>query len=88
MIHKSGIINGVRRYQTPMDRPTLLDNATDLEYQISSHQVWRPGVYDSERAARYAFRFTDEALDALQDRIGPDGVVSFEMLQGLRHQEP
>lgn len=86
MIHKSGIVNGKREYQTPMDRPDCLEHATDLEYQISSHDVWRPGVYDSERAARYAFRFDDGDLQALQDSVNPGGIITFEMLRGLRRQ--
>lgn len=69
MIHRSGIINGKRVHETPLDDPKRMDSATDLQYQISSYQVWRPGVYDSERAARYAFRFYDEDLQALQDSI-------------------
>ena len=40
MLHKSGIINGKRVHQTPLRRPDLLDNATDVEYQISS--LWKP----------------------------------------------
>ena len=31
-------------------------------YVISSRQVWLPGAYDTERAAKYAFRFPDEIL--------------------------
>jgi hypothetical protein len=38
-------------------------------YVISSRQVWLPGIYDSERAARYAFRFDDLTLAGLNDRI-------------------
>lgn len=92
MIHRSGIINGTRFYETPLDRPDLLDNATRLQYQISSHEVWRPGIYDSERAARYAFRFHDEDLDALQKRVNAanadpdDRVITFEMLRDLRRK--
>lgn len=92
MIHRSGIISGKRVYQTPLDRPDLLDNATDLEYQISSHQVWRPGIYDSERAARYACQFYDEDLGALQEQVNAqhpdpaDRVITFEMLRGLRRR--
>ena len=38
-------------------------------YVISSHHVWLPGVYDTEKAARYAFRFPNETLEALSNRI-------------------
>lgn len=58
-------------------------------FAIASSGVWRPGCYDSERAARYAFRFPDEALRSLQDQVNerePDHekrVITFEMLQEL-----
>jgi hypothetical protein len=38
-------------------------------YVISSHGMWLPGLYDSERTARYAFRFPDATLQRLQDEI-------------------
>lgn len=69
MIHRSGIINGKRVHESPLDDPRRMDSATELQYQISSRGCWRPGVYDSERAARYASRFHDEDLQALQDSI-------------------
>jgi hypothetical protein len=59
-------------------------------YVISSGGVWLPGAYDSERAARYAFRFPDEDLQRLQSEVNarePDvskRVISFEMLQQLK----
>ena len=83
MIHKSGILNGTRRYQTPLDRPTLLDNATEMEFTTSIAKCGRPGVYDSERAARYSFKFYDEDLLELQERAGPGGCITLEMLQEL-----
>lgn len=53
-------------------------------YGISSYHIWRPGAYDSKRTARYAFRFRDEELTALQKSINPGGIITFEMLQKLR----
>lgn len=50
-------------------------------YVISSRGCWLPGVYDSERAAKYAFRFPAEALQKLQDSVNPGGVITFAMLQ-------
>jgi len=38
-------------------------------YVISSHHKWLPGIYDSERAANYAFRFPIEILQNLTDKI-------------------
>lgn len=56
----------------------------DGTYAISSRHVWRPGIYESERAARYAYRFSDEELQALQDSVNPGGVITFAMLRGMR----
>ena len=53
------------------------------EYVISSHHVWLPGVYETRKAANYAFRFSDEELQKLQDSISPKA-ITFEMLQELR----
>lgn len=58
-------------------------------FAISSGNVWLPGCYDSERAAKYAFRFLDEELQQLQNKVNtrePDvskRMISFEMLQEL-----
>ncbi len=81
MIHKSGIVNGKRVYEDPFSRP-LPDTATDLRFSISSCQVWRPGIYDSERAARYAFRFRDADLQALQDRCNAEGEARYIACHG------
>lgn len=62
----------------------MIRKTPDGLYVISSHMVWRPGVYDSERAARYAFRFNDSDLQSLQQSVNPGGVITFEMLKGLR----
>lgn len=67
-----------------------LDSKYGPRFVISSRQVAIPGCYDSERAARYAFRFPDAELQRLQDAINdaePDHekrVISFEALQALR----
>lgn len=52
-------------------------------YAISAYGSWRPGAYDSERAARYAFRFSDEALQKAQDSK-QGGVISFNDLKRLK----
>jgi hypothetical protein len=36
-------------------------------YVISSRHCWLPGVYENERTARWAFRFSDIDLQRLQD---------------------
>lgn len=53
-------------------------------YATSTDQVAREGVYDSERAARYSFRFDAETLDRLQASVNPGGVITFEMLRAAR----
>jgi hypothetical protein len=42
---------------------------SDGTFVISSRGCWLPGVYATERAGRYAFRFTDEQLSGLTERI-------------------
>jgi len=36
-------------------------------FVISSRRVWRPGVYENARVARWAFQFADEELATLWD---------------------
>jgi hypothetical protein len=60
------------------------DNGNKV-YCISSFRCWRPGVYKTRKAAKYAFRFPDEKLTCLQDSISPSE-ITFEMLQILRQQ--
>lgn len=61
-------------------------------FVISSHGVWLPGCYDSERAAKYAFRFPDEDLQRLQGKVNAREsdvsrrMISFEMLQELARE--
>ena len=38
-------------------------------YVIAENQMWLPGSYASEEAARYAFDLPDERLYELQERI-------------------
>lgn len=70
----------------------MATHKVDDYYVISSHHVWRPGAYDSERTARYAFRFPDETLLRLQDRKneqsgGAGGIITFDDLQGEKFQQ-
>jgi hypothetical protein len=59
-------------------------------YAISSHEVWLPGSYATEQAAKYAFRFDNAILQRLQDEVNnrePDiskRVITFEMLRAAR----
>lgn len=56
-------------------------------YVVSSGGTWIPGSYDSERAAKYACRFTDRELQSLQDEL-QGRAITFEMLQQLRRARP
>lgn len=61
------------------------------EFAISAYQAWCPGVYETESAANYAFRFDDDDLSALQDRKdreagGTGGVITTEDLRELRRE--
>ncbi len=64
----------------------------EIQYIISSNQTSIPGIYDSERAAKYAFRFQNVELKKLQDKVNshePDydnRVITFEMLHDLARQ--
>ena len=53
------------------------------EYTISSHGVWRPGVYASEIAAIYAFKFKDSDLSELQKE---KGIITLEDLKLLKNK--
>lgn len=49
---------------------------------ISSNQVWLPGVYENERCARYAFRFSDSVLQQLMNEAnvregGVGGTITY-----------
>jgi hypothetical protein len=60
----------------------------DGTFTISSHAMWLPGIYDSERAARYAFRFSNETLQQLSDRIcavhGENRAITTDDLKAAR----
>lgn len=47
----------------------MIHHHDDGTCTISSRGGWLPGIYDSERTARYAFRFGDDILQRLSDRI-------------------
>lgn len=53
---------------------------------ISSNQVWMPGVYENEKCARYAFRFSDSVLRQLMDEAneregGAGGTITYKDLK-------
>lgn len=53
---------------------------------ISSNQVWMPGVYENEKCARYAFRFSDSVLQQLMNEAnervgGAGGTITYEDLK-------
>ncbi len=63
----------------------------DGQFCISSHGCWRPGCYDTRRAAKYALRFIDEALLEMQEEANQapeykDRFITFERLQRYRRE--
>lgn len=50
-------------------------------YLISASQVWRPGAFESEQAARLGQRLDDAVIQGLQDSVNPGGVITLEMVQ-------
>lgn len=55
-------------------------------YVISAYGSWLPGAYESERAARFAFRFSYEELQVLQNIVneragGVGGNITWEDLK-------
>ena len=65
----------------------MIHKTPNGNYVASSSQVWKAGIYDSARAARYCFQFPDSELKALQDRKNKaNAVITFEDLQELRRQ--
>ncbi len=52
-----------------------LENGT---FVISANDIWLPGTYADERAARFAFKLTDEQKAELRDRAikESDGVIT------------
>ncbi len=61
----------------------MIHKLKDGSFVISSHGSWLPGAYDTERAAKYAFRFTDYELSDLN---AEPGVITFKMLQQKRRE--
>ena len=56
-------------------------------YTISAYRSWLPGVYESERAARNAFRLDDEVLQNLMDAAnaragGSNGTITEADVRG------
>jgi len=56
------------------------------QFVISSGGAWLPGVYETEKAAHYAFQFDNTSLQKLQDRtIG--GAITSQMLKDFRNED-
>ena len=63
----------------------MIHEVEENEYCISSNQMWLPGVYDSKKAANYAFRFNYSDLKNLQDEKNKTTrLITFEDLRKLR----
>lgn len=59
-----------------------------IGWSISNYGCWIPGVYESEKAAWYAFELDDEVLSKLQDEANKaDGLITYEMLMKAVNEE-
>ena len=57
----------------------------DNTFCASSNNTWIPGIYADERAAKYAFRFSNQELQNLQnEKNKSEGIITFSDLQKLR----
>lgn len=58
------------------------------KYLISSHKQWLPGIFEDEKAARYALQFSNDALETLAHRIcawsTEDRTITTEDLRAYR----
>lgn len=63
----------------------MIHKTDDGTFVVSSKSSWIPGCFDSERAAKYAFRFTIFQLQKLQnEKNKTSGVITFKDLQELK----
>jgi hypothetical protein len=59
----------------------------NVVFFISSNGCWMPGAYESVRAARYAFRLTEDERCELRDKVNRsegNPPITFAMMQSLR----
>jgi hypothetical protein len=63
-----------------------LENGTCV---ISANDMWLPGTYENERAARLAFKLTDEQKAELRDRAikKSDGVITCVDIEGYKNEQ-
>ena len=62
------------------------------KYAISAKQVWRPGSFESQKAAWHGQRLSDAQIQVLQDRAneaanGKGGVITLAMIQDFKAGE-
>jgi hypothetical protein len=60
---------------------------TPIGVAVAARGTWLPGTYADERSASYAQRFTPDTLTTLRDRVGPDGLITYAMLQNAKHDD-
>lgn len=76
-----------RPTRQPDKKRPMIHKTDDGTFVASSKSGWIPGCFDSERAARYAFRFTNEQLQQLQDEKNKtSSVITFKDLQELKQK--
>lgn len=50
-------------------------------FLISTNNTWKPGVFDSRKTANYAFRFSDEDLQKIQNS---HDLITYEILKEFK----
>jgi len=58
----------------------------DGQFVISSSGWWLPGVYETRKAANYAFQFENKTLRKLQDKTN-GGVITTQMLKDCMNED-
>ena len=65
----------------------MIYKTDDGSYIASSNHVWVPGCFEDERTAKYAFKFTNEQLQKLQDEKNKTThIITFKDLQDLHRR--
>lgn len=63
----------------------MIHKLKDGYFTISSHNVWRPGVYKDQRTALFANTFNDTDLQSLQTKKNQyNEVITYQDLEGIK----
>ena len=64
-----------------------MKHSTHKGYVISSKGAWIPGIYETKKAAYYAFQFSDHDLELLNSLKAAGQVITSYDLGTLRESE-